>query len=181
MRGQVVAREEQVLLDQDEFIVSKTNLKGEITYVNRTFMEISLFAEHQVMRQNHNIIRHPDMPRGVYRMMWEQLKQRQEFFGYVKNLCSDGSYYWVFANITPEFDEQGKHCGFLSVRRKPPSAAVEVIKPIYQKMCSIEASTPNKKRGEELSLAYFEEELAERNSLYQHFVIDLFQENGGAE
>ena len=88
----------------EDFIVSKTDAKGRISYSNRIFMEFAGYAEHELLGVQHNIVRHPDMPRAVFKVMWETLQAGQEFFGYVKNMASDGSFYWVFANVTPDMD-----------------------------------------------------------------------------
>ncbi len=81
----------------DDFIVSKTDLKGRITYCNRVFIEFSGYEAFELMGEQHNIVRHPDMPRGVFKFLWDTLGQQKECFAFVKNLCKDGSYYWVFA------------------------------------------------------------------------------------
>ena len=83
--------DEEIIMADEEFIVSKTDLRGNITYVNRTFMEIALLNEEQLLGKNHNIIRHPDMPKGVFKFLWQTLKDENEFFGFVKNLRSDGT------------------------------------------------------------------------------------------
>lgn len=130
----------EVLLGDSDLIVSKTCLKGNITYANRHFMAIAGFSEDELLHKPHNIIRHPDMPKGVYRLMWQALRAGEEFFGFVKNLTSDGSFYWVFANVTPDLDERGEIRGYYSVRRKPPREAIAAVTPLYKKMCEIEAS-----------------------------------------
>lgn len=166
--------DEEICMSDDEFIVSKTDLKGYITYANRTFMEMALFTEEQLLNVNHNIIRHPDMPKGVFKFVWMTIKQGKEFFGYVKNLRSDGRYYWVFANITPEFDENGKLSGYLSVRRKPPVAAIEAIEPIYAQMLAIEKSESSAKTAEEKSIQFLQEQLESLKVEYQDLVISLY-------
>jgi len=128
----------ELVLDDKDLIISKTCLKGRITYANRRFMEVAGFPEQALLRQPHNLIRHPDMPKAVYRLMWQTLKEHQEFFGFVKNLCADGSYYWVFANVTPDLDEHGQTRGYYSVRRKPPAEAVEQVSALYREMLEIE-------------------------------------------
>lgn len=129
---------QEILLDDNDLIVSKTCTKGRITYANRKFMAISGFSEQQLLDQPHNIIRHPDMPKAVYRLMWQALKQGHEFFGFVKNLCSDGRFYWVFANVTPDIDDSGQVRGYYSVRRKASTASIAIISSLYQQMNSIE-------------------------------------------
>lgn len=127
----------EVTFSADKLIVSKTDLRGKITYANRHFMQLSNYSEDQLLGQPHSLIRHPDMPRGVYHAMWKTLKAKNEFFGFVKNLTSDGNYYWVFANVTPDMI-QGDIKGFFSVRRLPPKAAISLIEPVYKKMLDIE-------------------------------------------
>ncbi|OAI04468.1 PAS domain-containing protein [Methylomonas methanica] len=138
MKPTITPNKNEKKLADDDFIVSKTDTSGRITYANRIFMEIAGYPEHQLLGIQHNIIRHPDMPRGVFRFMWNTLKAGDEFFGFAKNLCRDGGFYWVFANITPDYDKNGKLQGYYSVRRNPPRNALEVIIPIYREMLVIE-------------------------------------------
>lgn len=166
--------DEEVFMKDEEFIVSKTDLRGYMTYANRTFMEMALYSEDQLLGINHNLIRHPDMPKGVFKFIWSTIKKGEEFFGYVKNLRSDGRYYWVFANITPEYDEKGKLSGYFSVRRKPPVSAINTIVPIYEQMLKIENSASSDKIAEQKSLEYLDQQLAHLNVKYQDLVISLF-------
>lgn len=165
---------EEVTLADDEFIVSKTDLRGHLIYVNRVFMKMAQLSEDQLLTVNHNIIRHPDMPKGVYKLLWTTIKKGQEFFGYVKNFRGDGRYYWVFANITAEYDTNGKISGYLSVRRKPPAAAIATITPIYQQMLQIEKSAASNKMAEEKSIEFLQQQLESMKVSYQDFVINLF-------
>lgn len=140
MSRSISLQRSEIVLADNELIVSKTCLKGKITYANRRFMSIAGFSEQQLLQQSHNLIRHPDMPKAVYRLMWKTLQSGQEFFGFVKNLCADGRYYWVFANVTPDIDERGQTRGYYSVRRKAPESAISLIAELYQQMIAIEAS-----------------------------------------
>ena len=162
----------------DDFIVSKTDASGRITYANRIFMEIAGFPEHELLGVQHNIIRHPDMPRGVFRFMWNSLKAGEEFFGFAKNLCADGCYYWVFANITPDLDRDGKLQGYYSVRRNPPRSALEAIIPIYQEMLAIE-KTSSVKEAPDKSLAYLFDVVNQSGlKTYNNLVLTLYKPNG---
>jgi PAS domain S-box-containing protein len=163
-------------MGDEEFIVSKTDLRGNIIYANRIFMEIALYSEVEILHKNHNIIRHPDMPKGVFKFLWQTIKKGNEFFGFVKNLRKDGRHYWVFANVTPEYDKNGKLSGYFSVRRKPPQSAIKVIAPIYQKMLEIEKSANSNKQAEQLSIEYLQQQLAILKVSYQDLVISLFNE-----
>ena len=92
---------------EDEIIVTKTDLRGVLTYANDVFLRISALTEDEAIGQPHSLIRHPDMPRAVFKLLWDTLKERKELFAYVVNLASDGAHYWVLAHVTPSFDAGG--------------------------------------------------------------------------
>ncbi len=126
----------------DVLLVTKTDLKGKITYANRGFMQIVGMKESELVGAPHNIIRHPDMPKVIFKYLWSYLQRGDEIHAYVKNICSDGSYYWVMANVTPSFDtkEKNKIIGYHSSRRAPTKAALDIIKPLYTKLLQAEKS-----------------------------------------
>jgi len=124
----------------DDFIVSKTDLKGKITYVNKIFMEMGEYSEEELLGKPHNIIRHPDMPKAVFKLLWDMVKNRDEIFAYVLNKTKNSNDYWVYANVTPSIDENGRLIGYYSVRRKPNPQALEIIKPLYSQMLNAERS-----------------------------------------
>ncbi|MEW5786434.1 MAG: PAS domain-containing protein [Pseudomonadota bacterium] len=126
------------VMREDDFIVSKTDLKGRITYGNRIFMEFSGYAEGELLGTQHNIIRHPDMPRAVFKLLWDTIQAGRECNAYVKNLAKDGSFYWVFANVTPSYDKDGKITSYLSVRRKPKASGVKTAGELYRAMLDAE-------------------------------------------
>ncbi len=165
-------------LGPDDFIVSKTDIKGRITYANRIFMDICGFSEPELLNVQHNIIRHPDMPRGVFRFMWDTLKAGDEFLGFAKNLCADGGYYWVFANITPDYDKDGKLQGYYSVRRQPPQSALDVLIPVYKEMLAIEKRS-SAKEAPEKSIAYLVDVVQQVGAKsYDSLVLNLYKPNG---
>lgn len=118
----------------DDFIISKTDLKGRISYCNRIFIEFSGYTEMELLGSQHNIIRHPDMPRGVFKLLWDAVDDGGEIFAYVKNMSKDGGYYWVIANVTANRDLQGNIEGYFSVRRKPSRGAVSAVTDLYRSM-----------------------------------------------
>ena len=118
----------------DDFIISKTDLKGRISYCNRIFIEFSGYTEMELLGSQHNIIRHPDMPRGVFKLLWDAVDDGGEIFAYVKNMSKDGGYYWVAANVTANRDLQGNIEGYFSVRRKPSRGAVSAVTDLYRSM-----------------------------------------------
>jgi len=152
----------------NDFIVSKTNAKGIITYCNEIFMSIAGYNEKELLGKNHNIIRHPDMPQVAFKLAWDLISSGKEFFGFVKNLKKDGGYYWVFANITPDYDESGKIIGYTSVRRKPSQAAIDAITPIYKELVQLET-----RDGVDASGKYLFDFLDANNTTYDELVISL--------
>ncbi len=140
------------VMREDDFIVSKTNPKGIITYCNEIFMEFAQLPEEELVGKQHNVIRHPDMPRAVFRLLWQTLQDGREFNGFIKNLSADGGHYWVFANVTPSKDVEGRLLGYYSVRRKPSQAGIRWFETLYARMleaeqaagaaAAISASTP---------------------------------------
>lgn len=172
MLAATVSHSTEVLLADDDLIISKTDLKGRITYANRTFIRIAGYDEEALLNQPHNLIRHPDMPKGVFKFLWQELQQGHEFFGFVKNYTLDHGYYWVFANITPDIDSQGCIKGYFSVRRKPSSEAIGTISAIYQKMVEIEARH-SKAEAPKHSLAFLNQLLDSKKVSYERFVMQL--------
>lgn len=160
------------LLPDNSYIVSKTDLKGRVTYANRIFMEMAGYTEDELLGTQHNIIRHPDMPRGAFKVLWDTVQQGNEFFAYVINLAKDGSYYWVFANVTPDRDAQGNIIGYLSVRRKPRREAIETIKPIYKAMVDIERKH-GAKDGMTHSIQFLLNALEQQGVSYEEFILSI--------
>lgn len=148
----------------DAFLVSKTDTQGKITYCNEPFIKIVGTSEQEILGKPHNIIRHPDMPRVIFKLLWETVKKRDEIFAYVKNLSFDGGHYWVYANITASLDQSGKIVGYYSVRRKANPKALEIINPLYEKLLNLE-----KNGGIEASLAYLNTLLHEKGVSYEEF------------
>ncbi|MET0089775.1 MAG: PAS domain-containing protein [Candidatus Thiodiazotropha sp.] len=138
MKNPITPTNREVTINAQDFIVSKTDLKGRIVYANRLFMETSGYREVELLGEQHNIVRHPDMPRGVFNLLWQTIMQGQECFAYVKNLCKNGDYYWVLANITPDFDARDKIIGYYSVRRRPTREAVAYFTELYRDMHAAE-------------------------------------------
>jgi PAS domain S-box-containing protein len=163
---------ERTLGDED-FIVSKTDLKGVITYGNRIFIQVSGYSERELLGAPHNILRHPDMPRAVFKLLWDTLEAKREIFAYVKNLAKDGSFYWVFANVTPSIDARGDVTGYYSVRRKPKPSAVATVSALYRTMLDVECQAGDGQAGMKASLAVLQKILDEKGVSYEEFVLGL--------
>lgn len=172
MKRRITPVNQQRVMRDEDFIVSKTDAKGRITYANRIFMEFAGYTERELLGSQHNIVRHPDMPRGVFALMWEVLETGSEFFGYVKNMASDGSFYWTFANVTPTLDPAGRTVGYFSVRRRPRPEAVSFIEPVYAQMLAREQEV-GAKQAVAASLDVLRERYQSRGVAYDEFVLAL--------
>ena len=155
-------------LTSDDFIVSKTDTDGKIIYCNEIFTKMAGYHAADLIGSNHNLIRHPDMPRIAFKVAWDLIKTKKEFFGFVKNLSSDGGYYWVFAYITADLDANGKIISYTSVRRKPPQSAIDTIAPLYKLLIDAEQSG-----GMEASGKLLGDFLAENKTTYEELVMNL--------
>lgn len=156
----------------DDFIVSKADLKGRITYSNQVFAEFSGYKESEFLGKQHNLVRHPEMPRCVFKILWQHIENGEEIFAYVKNMCKDGSYYWVLANVTPSRDPQGKIVGYYSVRRKPNPKALSVITPLYKQLLQAEQNA-GARDAIDASLSLLNNLMKEKGVSYERFILDL--------
>ncbi len=168
----IVPTDKELVMRETDFIVSKTDTKGRITYGNRIFNEFAGMSETQLLGKQHNIIRHPDMPRCVFNLLWQRIQNNEEIFAYVKNMSADGSYYWVYANVTASLDVNGNIVGYYSVRRKPSAKAMEIMPSLYDALRSIELSVPAKEQIAAGTKA-LEDKLAELGVTYDQFVYQL--------
>jgi len=154
-----------------KIIVSKTDLKGRLTYVNRLFVEISAFpSEDALIGQPHNVIRHPDMPRAVYALLWERIQAGHEMFSYVVNLAADGAHYWVLAHITPTLDGAGQIIGYHSNRRAVTAAKVATITALYREISAAERLHDNAREAVAAGRQVLAATLAEAGMDYDEFI-----------
>lgn len=152
----------------EDFIVSKTDLKGRITYCNQIFINMAEYSEEELLEKPHSIIRHPDMPKAVFRYLWETIPKKEEVFAYVINKTKNNNAYWVYANITASLDEKGNIVDYYSVRRRPNPKALEVIIPLYKKMLEVE-----KNSGVDASFKILTDILHDKGVGYNELIISL--------
>lgn len=158
----------------DEVIVSKTDKGGRITYANRTFLKIAGLTEKQAIGQPHNLIRHPGMPRSIFRLLWETIGSGKEIFAYVLNRAANGDHYWVLAHVTPSFDEAGQVLGYHSNRRTAdPRAVRDVIAPLYAAILDEERKHSRLKDGMEAGQALLMGALKQKGLSYDRFIFSL--------
>lgn len=158
---------------QDEVIVTKTDLKGRITYANDVFCRVSAIEEAELLGRPHSVIRHPDMPKAVFQLLWDTLRSRQELFAYVVNLAGDGAHYWVLAHITPSIGPGGDVVGYHSNRRLPDARAIREIDPLYRSLVAEEQRHHNSAEAARAGCDLLQELLTDRRTSYDRFVWSL--------
>jgi PAS domain S-box-containing protein len=167
-------KDNEIKLSNKRYIVSKTDPKGFIEYGNDYFVEISGYTEKELIGQPHSIIRHPDMPKIVFKMMWDRIQKNQNIMAIVKNLAKDGSYYWVVTEFEAKVDPISNDIiSYTAFRKAAPQKAVETIAPIYKKLIEIE-----EQGGMEASQKYLRGFLEDNRVTYDEFINDLIDNRG---
>lgn len=158
----------------DDLIVSKTDLKGRITYANRLFMNLAGLDEAGCMGAPHSVVRHADMPRSVFQLLWDTIEKGQEIFAYVKNRSQNGDYYWVYAHVTPTFEPGGKTTGYHSTRRSPDRDILTgKILPLYDKLLIAERGVADRKDGQRKGVALLTDILKAEGKSYDEYILTL--------
>ncbi|GAA4274421.1 PAS domain-containing protein [Aquimarina gracilis] len=158
----------EIVLDPKNTIMSKTDSKGIIEYANDYFMEICGYEEPELIGQPHNVIRHPDMPKVIFKWLWEHLQSKKNIHALVKNLAKDGRYYWVITDFDVKLNEEGDIVSFFARRKAPPRKTIEKIDSLYKKLLSIEEAS-----GVETAEKYLIGFLEEKGMKYDEFIEDI--------
>lgn len=154
----------------DELIVSKTDLTGRLTYVNDVFLRVSCFGEDELLGRPHNVIRHPSMPRSIFKLLWDTIRSGEELFAYVVNTAKDGAHYWVFAHVTPSFGPTGAVVGYHSNRRTASRSAIAAATALYAELTAAERAETDPVRAIAAGTARLQELLAEAGMSYSEWV-----------
>jgi len=158
MMMKVEPKDEEIVLDRNRYLVSETDLGGVITYSNDYFQEIAGYSEEELLGSSHNIIRHPDMPKVVFKLLWERIKGGHNINAVVKNLSKDGRYYWVFTEFKiRRANGTGEIVGYMASRKAVSRHVVDVISALYATLLKFE-----KEGGMAASEKYLNEFLAEK-------------------
>jgi len=165
--------DEEIKFSKKKFIVSKTDLKGNIVFINKNFSEVSGYSEAELIGLPHNVVRHPDMPKALFFLVWQSLLTGNKISGIIKNLAKDGRYYWVIADLEAKRDSEGNITSLTAFRRAAPDEVIEAAEELYSTMLAIE-----KKHGMEKSLAYLEGFLEENHLTYGEFIENLIKPKG---
>ena len=165
--------DKEVSWDKTQVIMSKTNPSGIIEYANEVFVDVCGYEDYELMGQPHNIIRHPDMPKVIFKVLWENLKEGKNFHAIVKNLAKSGRYYWVITDFEIAKDEKGVIVNYFGRRRAVPQEVISFhIEPLYIKLLQIEAAS-----GIEFSEKYLIGFLEEKKTTYVEYIKALVYEH----
>jgi PAS domain S-box-containing protein len=129
--------DEEVFFD-GRALISETDTKGNITFVNRKFVEMSAYPKNEAIGQPHSLLRHPDMPKAAFAEMWKVIQSGKIWEGYVKNLRKDGKFYWVVVHIVPKFDEDENIVGYIASRKVPERTKISQLEKKYKEMLELE-------------------------------------------
>lgn len=160
--------------DESEIIVSKTDTTGHLTYVNPVFLRLYGGNEAECIGNPHSMVRHPDMPRCIFKLLWDTLGAGREIFAYVKNMSKNGDHYWVLAHATPSRDQNGQVTGFHSNRRVPNRKVVDdIMVPLYRQLLEIENRNANRKEGMNEAFDTLVGILKDKGVAYDEFIFSL--------
>ena len=164
----------EIKINPKRYIVSKTDAEGIIEYGNDYFTEISGYKEEELIGAPHNIIRHPDMPKLAFKMMWDRISKGKNFIAVVKNLTKDGSYYWVITDFEPKMDSiTNDIISYTAFRKAAPQNVIDTMEPIYQKLLALE-----KDGGMKESEKFLREFLDEKNTNYDDYIDSVVGNKG---
>ena len=166
----------EVQWDKTKTLISETDVKGTITNVNDVFCAVSHYSASELIGQPHNLIRHPDMPKLIFKLLWDNLKVGNNFVGVIKNLAKTGEYYWVVTDFEMRRDAMGNITHYIGRRKSVPEAAINnYLAPFYESLLKME-----KIGGVELSSRFFKNYLTKQGKDYIDFVISIMSENQNA-
>lgn len=170
------SHEKERKLSSEDILVSKTDVGGRITYGNDTFIEVSGYSKEELVGQPHNIIRHPDMPKAIFYIMWQSIKKGQNIMAVVKNLTKDGKFYWVTTDFDIQRNRDGAIRNYIAFREPTPRKVIKEVEKLYEIILDIE-----KKKGEKQSIEYLGTFLEEKNMTYNEYIQDLARPKGIGE
>lgn len=165
--------DKEVSWDKTKTIMSKTDRFGTIEYANEVFIDVSGYEDYELMSQPHNIIRHPDMPKVIFKVLWDNLKKGENYHAIVKNLAKSGRYYWVITDFDISKDEKGNIVNYFARRKAVPQEVItKHIEPLYKRLLQIENAS-----GMEASEKYLVGYLEEQNKTYVDFIMEIMNEH----
>jgi PAS domain S-box-containing protein len=165
--------DKEVSWDKTQTIMSKTDKFGNIEYANETFIDVSGYEDYELMSHPHNIIRHPDMPKVIFKILWDNIRQGNEFHSIFKNLAKSGRYYWVITDFDYSRDDSGNIVHYFSRRKSVPAEIIaKYIEPLYKRLLQIEQAS-----GVEASEKYLIGFLEEKRVSYVDYITQIMIDN----
>ena len=164
--------EREIVLNPKDVLLSITDIKGNIEYCNDEFVEVSGYEEYELVGSPHSIVRHPDMPKVVFEIMWDRLAKEDNIVAIVKNMGKTGRYYWVMTDFVIRRDDNGNVTGYKAFRKPAPKKAVEIVIPFYKKLREIEDF-----RGIEAAMNFFNGFFDGKNTNYDDFIENIITSN----
>ncbi len=164
----VVPTNKEIKLDPRKYILSTTDLQGNITKVNDYFLEVCKYTKDELIGAPHSIVRHPDMPKAIFYLMWEYIQNGKNITAVVKNMAKNGDHYWVITDFEIRRDHSGKINRYMAFRQAAPKKIVKTIEPLYQKLLEIE-----KMDGMDVSVEYLLNYVAEQGTDYNGYIAKL--------
>lgn len=159
----------EIFFPENEFIISKTDAKGKITYCNELFINVSGYDTKELIEKPHSILRHQDMPKVIFKKLWDDLQKGHEVFAYVENKTKHGDYYWVLAFVAPSHGVNNQFAEYFSVRRAPNKDTVRnFIEPLYRDLLQQERTG-----GISASARYLEDLLKQKGLTYEQFIFSF--------
>jgi PAS domain S-box-containing protein len=169
--------DKEVFWDKTQTIISKSDLFGTIDYANETFADVSGYEEYELMGKPHNAVRHPDMPKIIFKMLWDALKKEEPFHVIAKNLAKSGRYYWVISDFEYIRDDQGKVINYLSRRDSIPQEVLDNhIIPLYRKLLLIEQAS-GLKYSEKYLIGFLEEKKVSFSDYITGIMVDYIKKH----
>ena len=164
----------QIKLDELQPLVSRTDLRGNIKYTNHYFKEITGYKEEELIGRPHSIIRHPDMPKIIFTLMWQRLKENKDILAIVKNRTKYGDYFWITTSFkTTHSEVTKKENGYMAITHAAPPQAVKEVESLYKKLLEIE-----KADGEVASIKYLLDFFEANETNYDDYVKDITTKHG---
>ncbi|MRX69846.1 PAS domain-containing protein [Flavobacterium resistens] len=161
--------EREVDWNKNKILLSKTDTKGTILYANEDFIDVSGYDEFELIGQAHNIIRHPDMPKVIFKFLWDSIKSNKNIHAIIKNMSKTGRYYWVITDFKIIADSDGQIVGYFGTRKSvPEDIVVKFIEPLYKKLLHIEEAS-GMLASEEYLIGFLEE----RKKTYMEYIDHL--------
>lgn len=161
----------------DDLLITMSDGQGLITYANDAFCQVHACHEHDLLRQPHKTLRHPDMPSTIFALVWQRLKAGEEIFAYVKNLAMNGEYYWTLAHWRVNADRIGRIAGYQCCRRSTSAQVISIIEPLYRDLRKAERALPANDAGLGEGKTALDRLLADRNQTYDQFVLSLVMQD----